>query len=493
MKVLLYHLAFLIIIFSNVEAQKISIKSKPSSFNITFKMMADSIPPSLSILLPTLNPIDSLPIYTRDSIVRVVGDVHDDKKVQGFTMNNHPVEYNETGKFDYDAVIHNGMNQLEFVVTDRRGNATKEVLRIFQDSTVDVLPPLVVLSEPAVSRGFQILELPPATDSLIVRGKITDESPVVGFWINDTEVSVGDSGLFEICLKPIPTKLYMKSIDKFGNVADNSFPIVLNNINVIDSLKAIRYHALVIAVEKYTDKEIPNLLNPINDAGKLIKTLTNMYSFEPEDVTFLKNPTRAQIIDAFTHLESTMNQNDNLLIFYAGHGMYEEKKEQGYWLPSDSRKNNVSEWISNGDIRDHIKAIDTRHTLLITDACFSGGLILNRSAYSNAPASIIKVCISKSRKAMTSGRLEPVADNSPFIGFLLKRLENNSANYMPADQLFFELRDAVSNSGKQAPLFDVIRGTGDEGLGGQFVFLKKEPTPEKRKVSSQTQEKKHKP
>ena len=84
-----------------------------------------------------------------------------------------------------------------------------------------------------------------------------------------------------------------------------------------------------------------DLDQPINDATKIYEVLTQQYSFEKQNVTFLKNPTRANLIDAIDQLGDKVSPNDNLLIFYAGHGYWDADKRLGYWLPSDARKNSI--------------------------------------------------------------------------------------------------------------------------------------------------------
>jgi len=96
------------------------------------------------------------------------------------------------------------------------------------------------------------------------------------------------------------------------------------------------------------------------------------YTFEEKNVHLLKNPTRSEIINEFQRLRKALGANDNLLIFYAGHGHWDDEIQQGYWLPSDATLDNPSNWIPNSVIKDYIKGFKTKHTLLIADACFSG-------------------------------------------------------------------------------------------------------------------------
>lgn len=246
-----------------------------------------------------------------------------------------------------------------------------------------------------------------------------------------------------------------------------------NNGNILVSeLKKRKYFALIIAEQSYKDPAILDLDQPVADAKSLKNALVTNYTFEPQHVTLLQNPTRTQIIETFDKLTNTVTNTDNLLIFYAGHGIWDEKIEQGYWLPSDAKKSSKAAWLSNGTIRDYIRAIDSKHTLLITDACFSGGILKTREAFSASKA-ILELYKLPSRKAMTSGSLKTVPDNSVFIEYLIKALERNNQPLISADQLFNSFKyNVINNSANgQVPQYGVISQADDEG--GDFIFLKK--------------------
>jgi hypothetical protein len=236
-----------------------------------------------------------------------------------------------------------------------------------------------------------------------------------------------------------------------------------------------RYYALLIAVEDYQDPAINDLDKPIKDAQKLYDVLVNEYLFEKADVTFLKNPTREQIIATLDMLEKKVTRSDNLLIFYAGHGYWSETTEKGYWLPSDASRQNTSNWIGNSSVSDYIRSIPAKHTLLIADACFSGSIFKTRAAFGNADMSAMKLYELPSRKAMTSGTLTEVPDKSVFIDFLVKRLYENQDHFLSSEQLFFSFKPAVVNNTESIPQFGVVGNAGDEG--GDFIFVKRKAGP----------------
>jgi len=56
-----------------------------------------------------------------------------------------------------------------------------------------------------------------------------------------------------------------------------------------------------------------------------------------------------------------------------------------------------------------------------------------------------------SRKALTSGTLKEVPDKSVFIEYLIKRLDENNRKYLPSEQLYSSLKDAVMNNSPNIP------------------------------------------
>jgi hypothetical protein len=120
---------------------------------------------------------------------------------------------------------------------------------------------------------------------------------------------------------------------------------------------------------------------------------------------------------------------------------------------------------------DYLKEIESRHTLLITDACFGGSIFKTRSAFGSKEKAYEKLYALPSRKAMTSGTLTEVPDRSSFTRYLISRLEENKDTYLSSEQLFSSFRLAVINNSDAIPQYGEIEKVGDEG--GDFIFLRK--------------------
>lgn len=254
-----------------------------------------------------------------------------------------------------------------------------------------------------------------------------------------------------------------KVTENITNVAGNSS---LNSgvINV-----AGKFYALIIGINNYSDATIAELEKPIRDAEIFYNVITTKYTFNTENVKLLKNATMAEIVDALDFFAKKVRTEDNFLIFYAGHGVWDKGAEIGYWLPSDAKKNSKLAWFRNSTLKDYLNEIKSKHTLLVSDACFGGSIFKTRAAFNDAGLAINKLYDLKSRKAMTSGTLTEVPDQSAFLKYLAERLMNNTDKYLSSEQLFSSFRIAVINNSSVVPQFGVIQEVGDEG--GDFIFI----------------------
>jgi Caspase domain len=232
-----------------------------------------------------------------------------------------------------------------------------------------------------------------------------------------------------------------------------------------------KYHALIIGISTYNNTRM-NLDRPLKDAQKLKEVLSTQYTFDTKQITLMANPTRQQILKELYGLRKKVGKKDNLLIFYAGHGYWDEAAKQGYWWPRDASPDDPTNWLSNGDLKEQIRGIESSHTLVISDACFSGAIFKTRSAAEirSAPSDIMMLYRQPSRRAITSGTLTTVPDQSVFFDHLLKQMKDNKEKYTSSQFLFDAIRQRVINNSMIVPQDGVINDTGDEG--GDFIFIR---------------------
>ncbi len=246
-------------------------------------------------------------------------------------------------------------------------------------------------------------------------------------------------------------------------------PIIEANYQGTLNIKG-SYFALLIAASKYQDPYYSPLFYPLEHVKQLKEVFVNNYGFEEGNVKVLENPDKREILNAMASYRSGIDNEDNLIIFFAGHGVWDQSKQIGYWLSVEAQKNNKKEWIENNEIIEAIKKIQSKHTLLISDACFGGSIFTVQHLEGGASKAIIERYNNRSRTALTSTYLSQVADNSPFITAFLEVLRENNQVYLQTYDIFSKIKDIVTNQGikDQLPQYRPIPLTDDNG--GDFIF-----------------------
>lgn len=353
-----------------------------------------------------------------------------------------------------------------------------EAIEVLEVALVDdTKPPAIKLLSPS-QLAFNVLSpVSNETKQITISGKVEDQSGIYEVLINGLDASISSSGEFSanVFLSVGSNKIRIMATDIHQNSEQRAYTIVREGIDVAkrDLLgEEGKYYALIIGESDYRDSKITDLDGlPLKDANTLSRILIEKYCFEKKYVKLMENPTRTEILRVFDGLSDAITDQDNLLIFYAGHGFYDEKTELGYWLPSDAEAKFTANWIYNDVLVANLKRIQSKHTLLISDACFSGSIFKTRSFMAEAPTAYKKKYELSSRKAITSGVLKTVPNKSVFFKYFADRLESNEDVYMSASQLFQSIEIPVANNSPNTPQYGVIQNVGDEG--GDFIFIKR--------------------
>ncbi|MBK9362593.1 MAG: caspase family protein [Rubrivivax sp.] len=241
----------------------------------------------------------------------------------------------------------------------------------------------------------------------------------------------------------------------------------------LDAAAFGRYHALVIGIDAY--RHLDRLKTAVHDARTIGTLLRSTYGFE---VRLLAEASRADIVEALDDYRNRLEPQDNLLIYYAGHGWLDTEADKGFWLPADAHPDKRTQWVSNDTVRDALRALKAKHVLVVADSCFSGTLTRGATAAGAQRGRdyLERMARLKARQVLTSGGLEPVADSSgsghsPFAAALIQTLTANRG-VLDATSLFGELRRPVALNSEQVPQFADIRLVGHQG--GDFLFVRHE-------------------
>jgi hypothetical protein len=307
--------------------------------------------------------------------------------------------------------------------------------------------------------------------------KITNQTQGVKVLVNNVEVeptAAGDLYTYTYNLVKGSNSLYI-SLQKDGKeIKDLAYSILYieraKNLSPY-AMPEGKYYALIIANNTYnTESGMMNLQRPVPDATALKDVLTTRYTFDRNNVMTLYDRNKLDVEVTLEELQKKLLPEDNLLIFYAGHGIMDQESDIGYWLLSDATRSRVT-WLSNSAITDFIKACKAMHILLIADACYSGSIYSARGMLDNASSAIVDLMKSRSRKAITSGGTTEVADESKFAQVLVEQLKLNMEEYLPSLQLYNLIQKPVMANSMTSPRWGPISNVGDDN--GDFVFILK--------------------
>ena len=344
----------------------------------------------------------------------------------------------------------------------------------------DKIAPIITLIEPTAKRGLKIIS---SSENTLIKGFASDLSGIKEVVINEKLVYSQKGGDFwgEIALKNGINTITIAATDMLDNKSVQQFEIekviATNTRNKTDegilpvTEKAGKNFCLLVGAQNYEDINIPSLSNPIADAIKLKLILKNNYNFPEENIITLFNPNNNDITRQLLELTNKIQPQDNLIIFYAGHGIWVEKEKKGYWLMTNARRNDINTWLPNKQVLDLIAKIPARHTLLITDACFSGSVFKTRGITGTATKQIQELDEKISRVAITSGNDTEVPDESVFMKYLIKALSENKEKYITAQKMFItKIIEAVMTETQTEPRYGTLELAGH--IGGDFIFSK---------------------
>jgi len=291
-------------------------------------------------------------------------------------------------------------------------------------------PPSIEIIDPAIvlTRGGKTAMLKPVIKTQDIIGKISAPEGLKTLSINGEQQSVDKHDLFWVAV-PISqqeTPIMIRAEDKLGQKISLDFTLFSKrNIRNSPNLKSAKnqlgkdfklgeYYAIIIGNNNYDYYD--DLKTAITDAEETARILEEQYGYK---TLVLKNASRYNILSTLNKVRQELTPDDNLLIYYAGHGEIDKKDNSGYWVPVDAKPGNTRNWISNSAISDVLGTIKAKHVMVVADSCYSGTLSSASIARSSTEAFSPEIhkewvdimATTPARMALTSGGVQPVIDS----------------------------------------------------------------------------------
>ena len=247
--------------------------------------------------------------------------------------------------------------------------------------------------------------------------------------------------------------------------------------------------ALVIGINKYQN------VNPLeyarNDAEAIAEMLTDKFGFPNENVIrlFDQEASKQAILSNYMRFsQDDVEENDRLLIFFAGHGhtLSGNRNNVGYLIPVDGTLNDISTFIRWDELTRNSDLIKAKHIFFIMDACFSG-LAITRSLPPGSARYLKDMLQRHSRQVLTAGKADevvadsdgPIPEHSIFTGHLIEALNGKAASsddIITANKVMAYVTDKVSRDqySNQSPHYGYFEGDGDFIFNAPMLSLKEE-------------------
>ncbi|UCF92034.1 MAG: caspase family protein [Desulfobacterales bacterium] len=342
----------------------------------------------------------------------------------------------------------------------------------------DTKPPAIIITSHDAARGITVKK---ENEKMKIAGKAVDKSGILTVLVNNRDVAFDRNGNFETVVDLLfgKNEFTVAARDRYGNIGRTTLTVVREeprpeSPDEIEPSLSGKNYALVIGNDRYS--YIDRLVNARNDARAVGKMLRDQFGFESR---ILLDATREDIVRAINDYNRILKEQDSLLIYYAGHGEFDEIANKAYWLPVDASADEDTNWIIADTVTSNIRRMASMHVLVVADSCFSGTLTRRRGITGLMPKGeryryLRKMLTKKSRTLLASGGNEPVSDygaggHSVFAAAFLQGLESMKQDMFSAEELFYDyIKEKVAGSSSQIPEYKFILDSGHEG--GDFIF-----------------------
>lgn len=133
--------------------------------------------------------------------------------------------------------------------------------------------------------------------------------------------------------------------------------------------------AVIIANENY--KKVAKVNCAHNDGRAFRRYCENVLGIPTENIHYIEDATLGSMtaeLNWATRVATAYEGEAKLIIYYAGHGIPNEKDGAGYLLPVDVGGNDVSAAYSLKSLYESLGKLNAKYVTLFLDACFSGTL-----------------------------------------------------------------------------------------------------------------------
>lgn len=361
----------------------------------------------------------------------------------------------------------NGKSELSIQVADVYLNSQ---ILTFKIEKTEIGKPVVNISNPYQTIDNELFI--PNNPSILIEGKIRDQSQIKSIIINGTSASfpleMTNPSFQALVVVGTQDTLSVQVTDVLGNESITNYKLIREDTSGANPMGS----TWVVFIENSNYKNLQKLEGPARDVADMTVALSK---YKIDKIITKKDATKADL-DKFFSIELRdqiqKNRVKSLIIWYAGHGKF--LNETGYWIPVDGDNYDEYTYYSINNLRASMQAYTMlKHVLVISDACESGPAfyMAMRDDLSPRVCDDWEVAKFRSAQVITSSNKELSTDNSLFTQAFANTLNNNPNDCISVESIALKVMGIVKQNQRQTPKFGKIRGLDDEN--GSFFFIKK--------------------
>ncbi len=158
--------------------------------------------------------------------------------------------------------------------------------------------------------------------------------------------------------------------------------------------------AVIIGIQKYNHKDLPEVAFAHNDAEAMRGFITKSLGYKDGNIIYSIDPTKADLEMIFgikgNHMGILYDYikpgKSDVIIYYSGHGAPDVNSNRAYFIPKNGNPDKIAFSGYALDVfYENIARLPVKRMSVVIDACFSGGTDSGKWIVANASPALIKI------------------------------------------------------------------------------------------------------
>lgn len=195
--------------------------------------------------------------------------------------------------------------------------------------------------------------------------------------------------------------------------------------------------ALIIANENY--RNVSNVASALHDGEVFAEYCKKTLGIPEQRVKYYSDASLATLLEALADARNTVNALNgdvDLIVYYAGHGMPDEKSKDAFLIPVDGNATISETCFSLDRFYKQLESMNARSTAVFLDACFSGaqrgdGMLVGARGVAIKPkaaAPLGNMFVLSAASGQETAMPYRDKNHGMFTYYLLKKLQDTKGN-----------------------------------------------------------------